>query len=150
MVKRIIAILTVVIMCLSLTSCSLKISSVDNLMRPPKLSGESSLLQEAFERTVSNKDGIIMKTPVSGENRSSYLFVDFENDGTEEAIVFFSDPLKDTNAFASVFKFVDGEWKYVSQVVGKGEEIHEVNFADINGDGLTNIIDFVVLIQNFF
>ena len=28
----------------------------------------------------------------------------------------------------NIFKFVNNEWKYVSQINGKGEEIYEVNF----------------------
>lgn len=138
--KKIFSILIIIAICLSLTSCDFNITSIESLMRPPKLSGESSLLQKAFEESVADRDGVIMKTPINGENRSSYLFYDIEKDGTQEAIVFFSEPLKDVYACASIFKFVNNEWKYVSQIKGKGEEIYEVNFADINGDGVSEIL----------
>ncbi len=138
--KRIVAIFLVVVICLSLSACDFNILSVEKLMRPPKLSGESSLLQTAFEESVADAKGIIMKTPISGENRSSYLFFDMENDGIKEAIVFFSEPLNDTLASASIFKFNDNEWKLISKIKGKGEEIYEVNFADLNRDGTYEIL----------
>lgn len=138
--KKRLVILLILAVCLSLTSCEYNILSIESLMRPPKLSGESSLLQKAFEQSVANGDGIIMKTPISGENRSSYLFFDIEKDGNQEAIVFYSDPLEDTFASASIFKLVGGEWKNISKIKGKSEEIYEVNFADINGDGRSEIL----------
>ncbi len=133
--KKIIAFFLIVAVCLSLTSCNLNISSVENLMRPPKLSGESRLLQNAFEKSVHDFDGVVMKTPISGDNRSSYILFDLENDGNQEAIVFYSEPSVNTYANASVFKFVNNNWEFVSKINGKGEEIYEVSFADINHDG---------------
>ena len=71
--KRFIAVFLIIIMCLSLVSCDFNITSIESLMRPPKLSGESNLLQKAFEESVADINGVIMKTPVSGQYRSSYL-----------------------------------------------------------------------------
>lgn len=138
--KKIIVLLLIFAVCLSLSGCDYNISSIESLMRPPKLSGESSLLQKAFEQSVADSDGIIMKAPLSGQNRSSYLFFDLEKDGKQEAIVFYSNPAKETFALASIFKQDDGEWKNISKIRGKSEEIYEVNFADINGDGISEIL----------
>ncbi len=138
--KRKIAFILILVLCLSLTGCELNITSIESLMRPPKLSGESSLLQKAFEKSVVDVNGVVMKTPISGENRSSYLFFDMEHDDVQEAIVFYSEPLNDVVACANIFKFVDNEWKFVSRIKGKGEEVFEVNFSDINGDGIFEIL----------
>ncbi len=138
--KKVFSIILVIAVCLSLTSCDFNIASIESLMRPPKLSGASNLLQTAFEKSVSDINGVVMKTPISGENRSSYLFFDLEQDGIQEAIVFYSEPLKDTLAYANIFKFVNNEWKCISQINGKGEEVYEVNFSDINGDGVYEIL----------
>ena len=91
--KKLISICLVLIICLSFSACDFSINTVDTLMRPPKLSGESSLLQKAFEESVSDINGVIMKTPVSGQYRSSYLYFDLEKDGEQEAIVFYSYPM---------------------------------------------------------
>lgn len=139
MIKRIAAVALALVLCLSLSGCEMSFSSVDSLMRPPKLSGENSLLQKAFEQSLDNGESVVMKTPLSGVNRSSYLLFDIDNDETDEALVFYSDPSVDEYACASVFKF-DGEWKLVSNIKGQGDEIYSVTFADINGDGTLEII----------
>ena len=138
--KKFIAVFLIIIICLSLTSCDYNITSIESLMRPPKLSGESSLLQQAFEQSIKDTDGVIMKTPVSGNYRSSFLFYDLDKDGVQEALVFYSNPMVDVMTYVNVFKQVDGEWKIVSKIKGKNEEIYEINFADINGDNISEIL----------
>ncbi len=138
--KKLIAFLIAAIVCLTLSGCDFNIASVDSLMRPPKLSGDSSLLQDAFENSVNYSKSIIMKTPMSGDNRSSYLFYDLDNDETQEAFVFYSDPAVEDVAYVSAFKKIDGNWSCVSNIKGRGEDIYEVNFADINGDGIKEIV----------
>lgn len=138
--KKNIAILLITVVCLTLTGCDFNIASVDSLMRPPKLSGDSSLLQEAFENSVNYSESVIMKTPMSGDNRSSYLFYDLDNDETQEAFVFYSDPAVEDVAYVSAFKKIDGNWSCVSNIKGRGEDVYEVSFADINGDGIKEIV----------
>ena len=138
--KKFFTILIIMLICLSFASCEYNITSIEGLMRLPKLSGESSLLQQAFENSVEDISGIKMKTPVSGQYRSSYLFFDLEKDGNNEALVFYSNPLESSYACVSVFKFTNDEWKNISNIKGKNEEIYEVNFADINGDDIFEIL----------
>lgn len=138
--KKILAILVVAVVCLTLSACDFNIASVDSLMRPPKLSGDSSLLQEAFEESVKYSESVIMKTPMSGDNRSSYLFYDLDNDEIQEAFVFYSDPAVEDVAYVSTFKKIDGNWSCISNIKGRGADIYEVNFADINGDGVMELV----------
>lgn len=138
--KKLIALLLAFVVCLVFSGCDFNIASVDSLMRPPKLSGDSSLLQEAFENSVNFSESVIMKTPMSGDNRSSYLFYDLDNDQTQEAFVFYSDPAIEDVAYVSAFKKIDGNWSCVSNIKGRGEDIYEVNFADINGDAVKEIV----------
>lgn len=131
----------VLLLCILLAGCDLNVTgSVDTLMRPPKLKGESSVLQKTFEKTVGNSGSIIMKAPVSGDNRSSYLLTDIDKDGTEEALIFYSDPAVDEFAYVILLKQSEGKWVAVSTVKGYGDEIYEVEFADINGDKKNEII----------
>ena len=137
--KRIVTTVILLVICLLFSSCDFNISSVDTLMRPPKLSGENRLLQTAFEESVENSNSVVMKTPISGDYRSSYMFFNLD-DGDKEALVFYSDPANDTLAYVSIFKIVDGKWNFVSTIKGRGEEIYEVRFADINGDSCYELI----------
>ena len=138
--KKIIAICLIIVICLSFCSCDFSLNAVDTLMRPPKLSGESSLLQIAFEKSFDNAGSVIMKNPISGDNRSSFLFYDLDNDNSQEAFAFYSDPTSSETACFSIFKKVSDNWVRVANIKGRGEEIYEIEFADVNGDGTFEII----------
>ena len=138
--KKIVVIGLVVVICLTFCSCDFSINAVDTLIRPPKLSGESSLLQTAFEKSLNSVDSVIMKNPISGDNRSSFLFYDLDNDNSPEAFAFYSDPTTSETAYFSIFKKVSDNWVRVANIKGRGEEIYEIEFADINGDDIFEII----------
>lgn len=138
--KKITVLFIALIICCFFSGCNINISSVDVLMRPPKLSGENSLLQQTFESTIGDSDSIVMKTPVSGDNRSSYLLYDLDNDSVREALVLYSDPIKDDFVYVTVFKFTNSKWSFVSTIKGRSSEIYSVDFADINGDGRFEIL----------
>ena len=52
------------------------------MMHPPALSGENAGIQKAFEKAVNDKN-IVMKTPTTGDYRSSFILYDFDGDGEE-------------------------------------------------------------------
>ena len=135
MKKKIFAYLIILIcICLLFAGCDFSFLPAAKLIRPPKLSGESSFLQQEFEKEIAN-EFVKMKTPLKGENRSSYIIFDIDNDGNDDGLVFYSDPSVDELARVAVFKHNGNEWKNVSILSGLGEEIYEVGFSDINGDG---------------
>ncbi len=138
--KRIFKIVLISLVCLSLASCEQTFLSVEQLMRPPKISGEDSVLQDAFKASVSEEKDIVMKTPFGGDYRSSYILFDIDNDSIEEAIVLYSVPGDGNFVIAKIFEYSDGEWINTSQIYGKHSEIYEINFADINGDGFHEIL----------
>ncbi len=138
--KKLIITFFVLLVCASLVFGIYNIKSFDSLMRPPKLGGENSKLQQAFEATVSKSDGIIMKNPLDGEYTSTYLFYDLNGDGNDEALVFYSDLSEDNMACVNVFKKINDEWSFVSKIKGKSEEIYQVDFADFNGDGICELL----------
>ena len=130
----------VILICTLFAGCSETFNSVDSLIRPPKLSGENRLLQKAFETSVADGKSIILKTPIQGNDRSSYLLCDIDHDGSNEAIVFYSNPVVDDYVNMSIFKYENSDWIFLSTVRGNGEEIIEVDFADINGDNVYELI----------
>ena len=74
------------------------------------------LLQQAFEKTVSDSDGIVMKNPLSGNYTSSYLVFDMNNDNIDEAFVFYSDLSEDNLACVSIFKIENDDWSFISKI----------------------------------
>ena len=139
--KRIFSIiLSVIVICLSFTSCDTIFTPVDELMRPPKLSGDDKKLQEAFEKSVAEYDNVVMKIPISGKYKSSYNLFDIDGDKTDETIILYSVPLLGKAVIAEIFKNTGSEWISVSKINTDSAEIHEINFSDINGDGCREIL----------
>lgn len=139
MKKYAVIIVLLLCICLIFAGCDFKILSAGELIRPPKLSGESSFLQKAFEKSVTS-GSVKMKTPMSGDNRSSYITFDIDKDGNDEGLVLYSDPLVDEIAHVAVFKQDGSEWRLLSDVSGLSDEIYEVSFNDINGDGIFEVL----------
>ncbi len=138
--KKTFAIFLLLVLCLSFSGCDFVFDSVESLMRPPKLNGEDSVLQRAFEQTVEEQKDVVMETPTNGKYRSSYILFDIDNDSQEEAIVLYSIPADNNFVIAKIFKFSNENWINISQINGLSDEIYEVNFADINGDGCYEIL----------
>lgn len=136
-------IFTISFLCLSLlflfSGCSLKLNNVESLMRPPKLSGASAGVQEAFEKATADKK-VRMKTPTAGDKRSSYVLFDIDGDGEEEAITFYSNENDETTVFMHVLDYQNGTWQSVADIRGKGSEVYKIDFCDMNADGVSEIV----------
>lgn len=128
-----------VLLCMLFSGCSLKVFTVDEMMHPPKLSGVNAGIQEAFEKSV-NKKNITMKTPVSGEYRSSYVLFDFDGDDENEAITFYSTSTDETVVYMHLLDSVDGKWTSVADIKGLGSEVYKIDFCDMNADGISEIV----------
>lgn len=127
-------------LCLMLSGCSFTLKTVDNLMHPPRLSGENAGMQEAFEKAVNEKNAI-MKSPTTGDYRSAYVLYDFDNDEEEEAVTFYCSSTDDTVVYMHVFDKNDaGEWKSVADIKGSGSEVYKIDFCDMNNDGIAEIV----------
>lgn len=130
-IKKFISAVMIIAMLISLSGCSLKFSSFENLIRPPKLSGKYQGLQDSFESKVNN---FSLVTPENGLYQSAFVTFDIDSDGEEEAFVFYKtdETLDYVNMY--YFKFTDNEWLPVSCVSGLGSSVDFVSFSDINSD----------------
>ncbi len=137
--RKSILLLFAVLLVMGLCSCSVKITTVDELMRPPRLSGENEGIEEAFERATENKS-VQVKTPMAGAYRSAYVLYDYDADGTQEAITFYSDTADETTAYMHVLDFNGTRWESVADIKGKGSEVYQIDFCDMNGDGRSEIV----------
>ena len=111
---------------------------IDSLMRPPRVEGENLSIQLAFEEKVG-KD-YILKRPVSGNYRNAYTFIDLTGDNHNEVVVFYtkSDNLEIVRM--NVLRDFDGEWRSIADFQSVHNDIKEIEFADLNGDGDKEII----------
>lgn len=136
--KALIALVLIVSFAVSMTGCTFRFSSFDNLLRPPKLSGKYQVLQDSFEKLV-DKD-YCFSTPENGSYRSAFIVNDFDLDGDEEAIVFYTEKKNQDLVKVYFFEYKDEDWAPVGSYDGLGSSIDEVKLSDLNHDGKTEII----------
>lgn len=136
--KAVIAIIMVFTIIATFSGCSFRLTSFDNLMRPPKLIGKYQGLQDAFENAVKEKFSLL--TPENGDHQSSFVIVDIDNDGLEEAFVFYV--LTDTPEIAKVsfFRYFEGKWKFVATQDGLGNTVDKVIVSDLDNDNKSEVL----------
>lgn len=111
---------------------------VDTLIRPPKIEGENSDIQSAFEASVG--DNYILKSPLAGEYRTSFIRKDLNSDGSDEIIVFYSLPDSIDVVRINILDKIDDSWVTISDLESTYNDIQQVSFADVDGDRNTEII----------
>lgn len=115
-------------------------NSAENLVRPPKLTGDDGELQSAFERAMIGKGEYVLKYPSDGEYRSAFVRHDLDGDGKDEALVFYSLKAEEMSVYMYMLDNVDGIWSAVGEIPGEGNDIYSVEFCDLNGDGIDEIL----------
>ncbi len=136
--KVIISVALILSMLFSVSGCSFKFTSFDNLIRPPKLSGKYQGLQDAFDEAVKEEFNLL--TPESGEYQSAFITFDVDSDLEEEALVFYSVKEQDDVAKFYYFEYKDDSWVPIATYDGLGNAIDKVIISDINLDGFFEIV----------
>lgn len=130
---------TVIIIGAVFSGCSFRLaSSVDELISPVAPEGDNADVQIALEGF--SKGGFSLKTPVSGEYTTSYIFYDVDTDGENEAIVFYEPASELGTINMALIDKTNGTWSVAGNTVIGGTSIYSVNFSDVNGDEKPEII----------
>ena len=136
--KKIISLGLIVVLVIMCSGCSLDFFSVESLLAPPVQSGKNGELQEAFN-TLMKDEKVQLKTPASGDFQSAFVLYDINNDDTDEAFVFYSDASVESTVRMALLEIVDDEWMISADIKGAGSGVFEINFNDLDGDGLCEI-----------
>lgn len=115
-------------------------NSAENLVRPPKLSGDDGKLQDVFEKAVSTQGEYVLKYPSAGNYRSAFVRYDCDGDGSDEAFVFYSLKTQEMSVYMYMLDCVDGEWTAVDSFPGEGSDIYSIEFSDLNNDGISEVL----------
>ncbi len=119
--------------------CSFRISSsVDELISPISPFGDNADIKNAMDEFAAK--GYSLKTPHNGDYIAAYSFYDLDGDGTDEALAFYEpyDNLGTVNM--AVISRSDKKWKVIENTQGMGVDVYSLNFADVDGDGASEII----------
>lgn len=130
---------SVIMLCLlaaAFTGCSgAKMKSPMGLMRPPLSAGVDSELKSAFLAAATGKgkaassSDISLISPLSGDYRSAFVLHDIDNDGVDEALVFYKLENESSKEHMNVLDNVNGKWVSVGDFSGTGTGVNFVNFV---------------------
>lgn len=133
----------------ALCGCSMSVS-VETLLSPPTLSEEQEEIYRELEKSVGRN--IKLKYPRGGDYRSAFVVRDIDDDGGDEALVFYESSDIRSGESALRLKFLDkrsGKWEAAFDLACPGNEIDSVAFENLGGDeyGLRIILSYTLLNQ---
>jgi hypothetical protein len=126
---------------LLLSGCSDFNITADDFLSPPKASGEMYKIEKTLKEHI--KTPYTLKYPTAGEYRSAYILSDLTGTGNENfAIAFYSTTNEENSTFMNLtlMQKVDEKWLSVSDIVVNAVGVEKVDLADLNGDGIKEII----------
>lgn len=135
-IKSVTVALVALAVALSLSGCAFIPADITELESPPKLTAEQQSIEAALEKAEGTK--LTLKYPLEGDYRSAFVLKDLYNNGTEQALAFFSPP-SGAGTYIDVLEKVNGNWEVSSKIGSDGTEIDSVAFGDFNGDGQDEI-----------
>ncbi len=154
--RRLIA--SVIMLCLlaaAFTGCSgAKMKSPMGLMRPPLSAGVDSELKSAFLAAATGKgkaassSDISLISPLSGDYRSAFVLHDIDNDGVDEALVFYKLENEPSKEHMNVLDNVNGKWVSVGDFSGTGIGVNFVRFVQMTETGYPAILISQSLYEN--
>jgi hypothetical protein len=116
------------------SGCS--ISEIDKLYSLPKPAQEYLQLQKLIDAEIAA--GSEYSAPTAGSLRQSIQLTDLDGDGTNEALVFLRNG--DSQPEICVYRKIDGIFNLSTVIKGEGTAIGRIEYADINGDGVSEIL----------
>lgn len=125
-------------MALILCGCEYSFFSPEAAMRAPRATGEAQRIQEALEESVGAD--IVLKYPRTGKVRSAFLAHDVDGDGLEEMFVFYQKRTESGITRIHLLRQQEGQWITVQDLTPVGTSLNTVEFADLNGDGVDEIL----------
>ncbi len=111
--------------------------SVEKLYSLPRMSEQYVQLQELIGQRLDEGDSYA--APTGGSNRQSIQLRDLDGDGSPEALAFLAD--KSHIPLVCVYR-QDGEGDFYLDAIlpGEGSAVAGVDYADLNGDGASELI----------
>ena len=113
--------------------------SPETLMNPPEASGAYKDIKKVIENSID--EDVILKAPNEGAYTTAITFTDLNNDGENEAIAFYRKKSDDTSAIYLSVLIKDGsKWHASESLKGKGNDVLEFSFGDLNYDSTPEIV----------
>lgn len=127
------------LICVTMTGCAIG-AAVDSMLKPPSLSREQQQIYLALQDAVGSN--ITLQYPRSGTNLSAFTVVDLDDDGDDEAMVFYektSLTATENNLRIGVLDQIGGQWQSVCDIPADGAEIECVEIASLGTESRNQI-----------
>lgn len=107
-------------------------ASIDSLIRPPKIDGVNRDIQTAFELAVGDK--YVLKSPLSGEYRTSFIRTDIDGDKYDEVVVFYCKTDAVDVIRMNILDEYEGVWESVADLESAYNDVYQISFANVDKD----------------
>ncbi len=112
--------------------------SGDDLLLAPQPTENFVALQAQLRKIIDG--GALYAVPQSGQNRSTIQLVDFDSDGSDEAVAFFRDSSTASTFTVYVFKRLEEEYALMDSIGGHGLSVQSVEYPRLQADGRKGIL----------
>lgn len=135
--RKLLVLAAVAALPLVLTGC-LATSTLEDLFTLPQPPIEYTDLSDTIHGLLA--DGYEYASPTAGQNIQSVQMVDLDWDGRSEAVAFFRKPTDDKPLKIMIFRFASGTYEPVTTIESSGTAIERVEYRDMNGDGMRELV----------
>lgn len=119
-----------------LSGCTSLSLNGHDILAPPKAAGSRAELQKLIEKDAGGSYSLI--TPVSGDNKSSVINHDFDNDGNDEAVAMYTAADGTSRVLAAAAR--GSSYSLIGSSELSSANISSVSFADVNADAADELI----------
>lgn len=120
-----------------LSGCSF-ITDPVQLMKTPELSAEKESLRSIIEANRPENSTLIRAN--AEEDTNIIHFVDLDNDGVNEAVVFYETSEQNIGIHGMIFKKIGDAWEKQTTFDGEGKVLESLYFKDMTNDGHMDIV----------
>ncbi len=136
--KKPLFLLVTLVLCFALlTGCDKEFFDPEQAIQAPAAAGKYQGVQQALEDAVG-QDMILKYPSVQGTNTAFYL-IDLDKDGADEVLAFYQSGNEGSVTHAHLLRKVEDEWQSVQDIEPVGTDIIQVEFADLDGDGVDEV-----------
>lgn len=129
--------LWILLLPLALSGCMMSVSAED-LYALPKLPEVYEALSVRLSELLSN--GAEYAPPQAGGNLPPVQMIDLNGDGSDEALAFLRVSSEERPLKIYIFRAVEDGYEQAGVISGSGTSIHSVRYADLDGEGVQEII----------
>lgn len=139
MKKKALALAAVLLLCLSLSGCGMKlVFNPEELYTLPTLPVMYTELSSQISAILDS--GAEYAAPSSGANIQPVQMADLDGDGQEEAVAFFRKAEDEKPLKIYIFSARGNSYEQSAVIEGSGTAIYSIVYSDLDGDGRTELI----------